>query len=81
MTIFDSLADAQHAGYSVYGKTSKGYLVTKRTSEGLTVALIWPRETPLLRLRPAIPVPSVKLRPVTVADLRCLFARFAPATR
>jgi hypothetical protein len=81
MTIFDSLADAQCDGYGVYGKTSRGYLVTKRTSEGLTVALVWPRDIPLLRLRPAIPIPSIRLRPITVADLRRLFLRVARTAR
>jgi hypothetical protein len=38
--VFDSLAEALHAGYQVYDRYERGYLVRTRTSSGWAMALV-----------------------------------------
>jgi hypothetical protein len=40
LTVFKSLADALRAGFQVYDRTSDGYLVRTRTSNGWAMALV-----------------------------------------
>lgn len=40
MTIFKTVADALRAGFSVYDRTSYGYLVRIRTSRGWALAVV-----------------------------------------
>jgi hypothetical protein len=38
--VFKTLADALRAGYSVYDRTERGYLVRTRTQSGWAMALV-----------------------------------------
>jgi hypothetical protein len=42
LTVFDNLTDALKAGYHVYDRTQKGYLMRTRTSAGWALALVEP---------------------------------------
>lgn len=43
LTTFPTLSAAIHAGYHVYDRTSKGYLMRTRTSAGWALALVEPK--------------------------------------
>jgi len=40
LMVFKSLADALRAGFQIYDRTSDGYLVRTRTSNGWAIALV-----------------------------------------
>ena len=40
--VFDSLAEALRAGFELYDKTERGYLVRMRTAAGWALALVAP---------------------------------------
>ena len=42
LTIFTNLTDALNAGYHVYDRTPKGYLMRTRTTAGWALALVEP---------------------------------------
>lgn len=43
LTIFPSLMEALNAGYHVYDRTARGYLMRTRTAAGWALALVEPR--------------------------------------
>lgn len=45
LTVFENLTDALNAGYHVYDRTSKGYLMRTRTTAGWALALVEPLRT------------------------------------
>lgn len=42
LTVFPTLSAAIHAGYQVYDRTPKGYLMRTRTSAGWALAVVEP---------------------------------------
>ena len=42
LTVFEKLTDALNAGYHVYDRTPKGYLMRTRTTAGWALALVEP---------------------------------------